>query len=325
MKRHFLMQIAIAFFASILILGCNKTGKQSKDAGTIEEKAAEQVEVIDAEQIKTRLIEIIKNSPKPLDIAVLIDEAGASYVSDLLLQDDEYEKMMTSTQKAFGIGVIGFDCKYTSVYNRPDEYLKCRSNLNRFIGDLGFQEVLSSSKKFEDRIDQNKSNADSLRYLVSKIVDNFNERLQNKENAEVYSLVFIGAHIQALYIVSQMTLMAENSEKLLDIINKQHEHAKIVASLLEVMSDFEHVKPYYEKIQPMVKFFAEKDVITTADLNEIIRHEHPCIHTKPVKKIFFGNQSQIIIQCFIYFLFSIKSDWDPVCFFMANSSKYSFF
>jgi len=270
MKRHFFKQIAVAFFVSIFIFGCNRAGKQSKDAESDEEKAAEQMEVLNAEQIKTQLIEIIRNSPKPLDVAILIDEAGASYISDLILQDDEYEKMMTSTQKAFGIGVIGFDCKYTSVYNRPDEYLKCRSNLNRFIGDLGFQEVLSSSKKFEDRIDQNKSNADSLKYLVSKIVDNFNERLQNEENAEVYSLVFIGANIQALYVASQMTLMAENNEKLLGVMNKQHEHAKTVASLLEVMSGLEHVKPYYEKIQPMVKFFAEKDIITTADLNEIV-------------------------------------------------------
>lgn len=270
MKRHFFMQIAVAFFVSILIFGCNRAGKQSKDAASGEEKTAEKSEVVNAEQIKAELIEIVKNSPKPLDIAVLIDEAGASYISDLILQDDEYEKMMTSTQKAFGIGLIGFDCKYTSVYNRADEYLKCRSKLNRFIGDLGFQEVLSSSKKFEDRIEQNKSNADSLKYLVSKIVDNFNQRLQNEENAEVYSLVFIGAHIQALYIVSQITLMAKNNEKLLEVMNGQHEHAKTVASLLEVMSDLEHVKPYYEKIQPMVKFFAEKDVITTADLNTIV-------------------------------------------------------
>jgi hypothetical protein len=264
------MQIAVAIFVSILILGCNRAGKQSKDADSGQEKSAGKVEVLDAEQIKNQLIEIVRNSPKPLDIANLINEAGASYISDLILQDKEYEKMINTTQKAFGIGVIGFDCKYTSVFNRADEYLKCRSNLNRFIGDLGFQEVLSRSKKFEDRIEQNKSNADSLKYLVSKIVDNFNEILQNEENAEVYALTFIGANIESLYIVSQLTSMAENNEKLLSIMNSQHGHAKTVASLLEVMSNLEHVKPYYEKIQPMVKFFAEKDIITTADINTIV-------------------------------------------------------
>ncbi len=270
MKRHFFMQIIVAFFVSILIFGCNWAGKQSTDADSSEEKAAKQIEVFDSEQVKTHLIKITLNAPKPLDIANLINEAGASYISDLVLQDNEYERMMTSTQKTFGIGVIGFDCKYTSVFNRGDEYLRCKSNLNKFIGDLGFQEVLSRSRKFEDRIEQSKSNADSLKYLVSKIVDNFNECMQNKENAEVYSLTIIGAHIQALYIVSQLALLAQNNEKSLNIINRQNEHAKTVASLLEVMSDLENVKPYHEKIQPMVKFFAEKDTLTTADLNEIV-------------------------------------------------------
>jgi hypothetical protein len=268
MKRHFFNQITAVLFASVLIFGCNRAGQQPRDAEAGEEKSG-QIELFDSEQVKSQLIEIIREAPKPLEIANLINEAGASYISDLILQDNEYEKMMTSTQKAFGIGVIGFDCKYASVFNRADDYLKCRSNLNHFIGDLGFQEVLAGAKKFEDRIEQNKTNADSLKYLVSKIVDNFNALMRNEENAELYTLTIIGAHIQGLYVTSQMTLMAENNEKLLNVINGQHEHARTVASLMEAMSELENVKPYYEKIEPMVKFFAEKDFITAADLEKI--------------------------------------------------------
>lgn len=267
MKKQLLMQIAALLIISAVLSGCNRPAKQTEAASG--EPAAVNVVQVNNDEIKTELINIIRNAPKPLDIAVLANEAGASYISDLILQDDEYQKMMTTTQKAFGIGVIGFDCKYTSVFNRPDEYIKCRSNLNKFMADLGLQEVLANSKRYEDRIDQNKSNADSLKYLVSKIVDNFNQSVQNEENAELYALVFMGANVEAIYTVSQLTLMAQNNEKLLSVLNNQHEHAKTIASLLERMKDREDVKPYYEKIQPMIVFFAEKDVFTIDDLKEI--------------------------------------------------------
>ncbi len=267
MKKQLLIQIAAVLFISVLVSGCNRPAKQTKTAAG--ESTADNVVQVNNDEIKTELINIIQNAPKPLDIANLANEAGASYISDLLLQDEEYEKMMTTTQKAFGVGVIGFDCKYTSVYNRPDEYLECRAKLNKFMADLGLQEVLANSKKYEDRIDQSKTNADSLKYLVSKVVNNFNERVQNEENAELYALVFMGANVEAIYIVSQLTLMAQDKEKLLNVLNKQHEHAKTVASLLEKMKDKKDVKPYYEKIQPMVKFFEENDVITMDDLKEI--------------------------------------------------------
>lgn len=267
MKQLFFLHIVAILIVSVTFGGCNRQKKQS--AVVASEETTDKVELFNSEEVKNDLVEITLNSPKPLEIANLINEAGASFISDLLLQDHDYEKMMTSTQKAFGIGVIGFDCKYSSVFNRPDEYIRSRSNLNQFIGDLGFQHVLERSKKFEDRIDQNKTNADSLKYLVSKIVDNFNGSMQNDENAEVYALVFMGANIQALYVVSQLTLMAQNNEMLLDILNRQHEHAKTVASLLEVMSGLENVKPYYGKMEPMVRFFAEEENITLADLQKI--------------------------------------------------------
>jgi hypothetical protein len=269
MKKHFIMQIIAALIVPFLIYGCNRAGKQSKDVASDKEKAAGLVEVFDAEKVKGQLIKIIRESPKPLEIVSLLNEAGASYISDLTIQPEDYEKMTTSTQKAFGIGLFGFDGKYASIYNRADEFLKVRNYENRLIADLGLQEVLSGAEKFEQRLEQNKSNADSLNYLVNKIYDNFHQHMQEDENADIYALSFIGANIEALYVLSQMTLMAENSEKLLAIMNNQDGLVESVASLMEVMAVKENVKPYYEKIQPVIQYFREKETLTKTDLDKI--------------------------------------------------------
>lgn len=268
MKRHFFTQIITVVIVSVVLCGCNRPGKKSGETTTGEQKS-EQVKVFDDEKIKTQLIEIIRESPKPVQIMNVMNEAGASYISDLTLQQDEYEKLMTSTQKALGIGLLAVDGKYAAVYNRPDDFLQVRDNANQFVAALGLGEVAAEAKKFEQRLEQNKSNADSLNYLVTKIFENFHQHMQEDKNADVYAFSFIGANMEALYILSQMTLLAENKEELLGIMNNQHELVEGVASLLEAMSDREKVKPYYDKIQPVITFFEEKETLTTDDLSEV--------------------------------------------------------
>jgi len=269
MKKHYFMQIIAALIVPFLIYGCNRAGKQSKDVASGEEKAAEQIEVLDAEKVKAQLIKIIRESPKPVEIASLLNEAGASYISDLTVQPEDFEKMMTSTQKAFGIGLYAFDGKYASVFNRADEFLKVRDNANRLLTDLGLEEELKSAEKFEERLEKNKSNTDSLNYLVNKIYDNFHQHMQEDANADIYAISFIGANIEAIYILSQMTLLAENSEKLLAIMNNQDGLVESVASLMALMAENENVKPYNEKIQPVIQYFRRNETLTETGLDEI--------------------------------------------------------
>ncbi len=269
MKRHFFLQIIAAILVSLIISGCNKAGKQSKGTASEGKGATGKVEVFDTVKVKSQIIEIIQKSPKPVEIIDLLNDAGASYIFDLTVPMENVEKMLTSTQKAIGLGLYGFDNKYASVYNRIDVFLKIRDNINRLIADLGLQENLSGAKKYQERIEKNKSNADSVNFLVNQIFNNFHQYMQDGAHADIYALSFIGANIEALYVLSQMTLLAKNNEKLLTIMNNQNQRVKSLASLLEIMSGDEHVKPYYEKIQPLIQFFGEKDIIKNADLNKI--------------------------------------------------------
>ena len=66
-----------------------------------------------------------------------------------------------------------------------------------------------------------------------------------------------------------MTQMAENSEKLLAIMNNQDGLVESIASLMEVMAEKENVKPYYEKIQPVIQYIRKKETLTETDLSEI--------------------------------------------------------
>lgn len=269
MKKLLSIQIILLFIASLLFSGCNRTGKQNKGTTSDGKEASVEVEVFDAVKVKDQIVGIIKESPKAIEIVDLLNEAGASYIYEMTIPVEEIEKMMTSPQKALGFGMYGFDGKYASVYNRNDINLKLVENLDRLITELGMQDDLSFAKDYAERIRKNKSNPDSIDYLVTQELNDYHQFMQTSPKADIYALSIIGANVEALYVLTQMTLLAKDNTKLLAVMNNQNERVKSLASLMEIMSGDENVKPYFAKLEPVIKFFEEKTTISKDDLNTI--------------------------------------------------------
>jgi len=225
--------------------------------------------VFDSLKAKNQIVEIIQKAPKAAEIVEQLNEAGASYIYALTIPLDDVEKMMTSTQKALGVGILSFDIKYASVYKRGDIVVKTRDYLNQLESGLGLQEDLLFAEKYQKRIEKNISNTDSINFLTTQLANDFHQYMQNGAHADIYALASIGANMEALYILSQITLLAKNNYKLLVLMNNQNQRIKLLSSLLEIMSGSENVKPYYDRIQPLLQFFVEKDTIRNEDLNKI--------------------------------------------------------
>jgi len=270
MKRYSFLPIAAVVIGLMVLTGCNRAGKEKKGTTSDGKEASVEVEVFDAVKVKDQIVEIIRNAPKPEETANLLNEAGASYIFELTLPDDDVEKMLSSTQKAIGLGMYGFDIKYASVYKRGDVVVSLKNNLNRLYAELGVQEDLSFAKKYTERIDQNKTNTDSLDFLVTQWANDFSQFMQTSDHAGVYALSSIGANVEALYVLSQMTMLARDNTKLLDLMNNQNDRVKTLKSLLEIMSGDENVKPYYAAIEPVINFFSERTTLNEADLNTIV-------------------------------------------------------
>ncbi len=269
MKRNFLILFIAISFVALLVSSCNRARKQPKNITSFEKETTARMEVFDTVKAKNLIVEIIQKAPKAAELAEKINEAGASYIHDLTVPSVDVEKMMTSAQKALGVGMLSFDIKYASVYNRGDVVLRTRNNLNQLEAELGLQEVLLFAEKYQKRFEKNKTNTDSLNYLTTLLADEFHHYMENGSNAEIYALASIGANIEALYVLSQMTLLSKNNDKLLVLMNNQNQRIELLSSLLEIMSDSENVKPYFDRIRPLLQFFGERDRINIVDLNGI--------------------------------------------------------
>ena len=271
MKNHVTKSILTFGIALILIAGCNNSTKTKVQKGTTSsgQKASVEVEVFDATKVKDQIVETIRKMPSEKEIATLLNEAGASYIIDLTVPAEQDEKMMTETDQSFGLGLYSFDLLYASVYNRGDIAAEISQVSEQIIDKLGLSGELITSKNYLGRIKTNSDNKDSLDYLVTQDMNYFHQQMSTGDQPDVYALWVIGSNVEALYVLSQTTLLAKNNAKMLNIMNMQTERVNLVFALLEIMSGDENIKPYYEQFKPVVTIFEENQTITEKELAEI--------------------------------------------------------
>jgi hypothetical protein len=271
MKNLLLKPLLLLSIVVILIAGCNNPSKTREDKGTTSsgQQAYVEVETFDAVKIKDQIVETIRKMPSEKEIATLLNEAGASYIFDLTVPPGQAEKLMTQNDQSFGLGLYSFDLLYASVYNRGDAAAEISEVSESLIDDLGLRNELISSKNYLGRIKENADNEDSLDYLVTQDLNHFHQQMSEGNQPDVYALSVIGSNVEALYILSQSTLLANNNSKMLAIMSNQTERVKLVFTLLELMSGDENIKPYYEQFKPVVAIFEENKEITENELSEI--------------------------------------------------------
>jgi hypothetical protein len=271
MKNLFKNHVLLVGIALILVSGCNSSTKTKENKGTTSggKTASVEVQVFDAVKIKDQIVETIRKMPNEKEIASLLNEAGASYIFDLTVPAKQTEKMMTKSDQSFGLGLYSFDLLYASVYKRGDVAAEISQVSAKLIDNLGLGNALISSKNYLTRIKANSSNKDSLDYLVSQDMNYYHQQMSAGDQPDVYALSVIGSNVEALYVLSQVTLLAKNNAKMLDVMSRQTERVDLLFTLLELMSGDEHIKPYYEQFKPVVTIFKENQKITNKELAQI--------------------------------------------------------
>ena len=253
----------------LFAIACNNSAKSKKGVTSDGKEASVDVEVFDAVKVKDQIVEIIQNSPDAVEIAKMLNEAGASYILDLTVPVDNAEKLMTTTQMSLGLGMFMFDFQYANVYRRGDMVAKIGEIEKQLIVKLGLENELSSSEEYIEKIKENVDNRDSIDFLVTEAINEASQQMATGDHPAAYALAVIGANVESLYVLSQLALLATENNKLLEIMAAQKERAKTVFSLLELMSGDESVKGYYEKMIPVYNYFEGLTSFGEKELKEI--------------------------------------------------------
>ncbi len=265
MKNYFAKLGLLLGIVLIIFSGCNSASKSKED----KKNTSSEVQTFDVMKIKDQIVETIGQIPSEKEVVNLLNESGAAFIYDLTVPAEQVEKLMSKSDQSFGLGLYSFDLIYASVYNRGDLVTQISDVSEEIIDNLGLRDELITSKNYVERIKANEENVDSLDYLVSENLKNFHEQMSKGTQPDVYALSLIGSNVEALYILSQTTLLAQDNTKLLAIMNKQGDRVRMVFKLLEMMSEDEDVQPYYEKFKPVATLYKDSPSITETELAQI--------------------------------------------------------
>lgn len=195
--------------------------------------------------------------PSPIELAQLIQKAGAKYNKDLLNSPDNINKYSTNTSKALNLGVYGADLSYTSVFDDNTQesiiYLACTRKLAESLGvGNAFDE------KTVDRIQNNTGKKDSLLTIISDSYMNTDEMLKESQRENASALVIAGGFIEALYLGTQLSKTSKNPADIIQRIAEQKGTLDNVVGLLSsyesdggvagVLADVKALKEIYDQV-----------------------------------------------------------------------------
>ncbi|MBN1924953.1 MAG: hypothetical protein JW798_03890 [Prolixibacteraceae bacterium] len=249
----------------ILFSGCNPSTKSKTDN---KESTVAKADTFCLQDVKDQVVDIIMEMNQAEDIVPLLNRAGASYIIDLTVPLELSEKQMTLDEQSMFWGMVVFDMIYAKTYKRTDVLAKVSDLEYKFKTELGLGGALEKVKGYDKRIEANSDNKDSLDILFDEVSNIwFSDLSENHLNVLVYST--LGNTVEALYITTQLALLASDNSELLALVNKQHDQVAKFSSMLKLVMEDKSIKPFYDDLAYVAASFAENEAITDDVLNDI--------------------------------------------------------
>lgn len=206
---------------------------------------------------------IFYSIPSPIELAQLIQKAGASYNKNLLNSIDNVSKYNSNSSKALNLGVYGADLSYTSVFDNNTQesiiYLGCTRKLAESLGvGNAFDE------KTVGRIEANTGKKDSLLSIISDSYMSTDEMLKESQRENASALVIAGGYIEGIYLGTQLAKATKNSSDIVNRIAEQKGTLDNVIGLLGNSGDDAAVVAILNDLKEMQAIFSEVTVNTAS-------------------------------------------------------------
>jgi len=233
----------------------------SEGTGETEKADSTGMESGEMKKIDGKTENIFYAIPSPIELAQLIQRAGAKYNKDLLNSIDNVSKYNSNSSKALNLGVYGADLSYTSVFDNNTQesilYLGCTRKLAESLG-VGN----AFDDKTIERIQANTGKKDSLLSIISDSYLSTDEMLKESQRENASALVIAGGFIEGVYLGSQLAKSSKNNADIINRIAEQKGTLDNVISLLATNEQDPGVASILTDIRGLQAIFSEVTVNT---------------------------------------------------------------
>jgi predicted Zn-ribbon and HTH transcriptional regulator len=259
-RNLFLLCLSILILASS---GCKKEKGKEKEASEKSEEVVT-VDTIDKKLVKDvkAVKEMFYSMPSPLEVAMILKQAGKEYNPEILNPVKNTSKYVTNKRKALNLGVYTTDLSYSSLYDQTQttiDYINAAKDMAEGLGMLH-----AIDEKTIDRLEANVNNRDVILDIISETIMNSSSFFKENDRQAISTIILVGGWVEGLYIATNLVgdspsqsdiddseLIARIADQklalntIMKLLNKNQDDDNIQS----VTSDIKSLKKIYDKIE----------------------------------------------------------------------------
>jgi len=207
---------------------------------------------------------IFYSLPSPLETAMLIKSAGASYNESVLNALSNVNNYSTNKSKAINLGIYTTDLSFACLFEQAQTSLKYMDVTRQLATEMGINDAIDEETM--KRLEQNLNKRDVVMDIISETFLNTSAYLKENDQQEVAAIVLVGGWIEGLYIGTQMVgnnpvqgnnLVDRIAEQKLSFSivermlqdNKQNQLGEENRDIVELINELHALKLAFDKIE----------------------------------------------------------------------------
>ncbi|MFC2087482.1 hypothetical protein ACFLSA_04920, partial [Bacteroidota bacterium] len=206
-----------------------------------ESSLEDEIEVVDVDENLMTEIQTAKqifySLPSPLETAMLIKTAGASFNAEILNPLENVSNYVTNRSMALNLGVYSTDLSYAGLFDQTQFAIQYMDAARKLVDGLGIADAITNETI--ERLQENINHRDVIMDIISETFMNSSSFLKENNRAAVSSLVLIGGWIEGMYIAIKLSdnIEFDASSGLIERIVDQKLSITYVIKLLEENKD----------------------------------------------------------------------------------------
>jgi hypothetical protein len=252
--------VAIAFFNS----GCTGGNKSGSNEVAVDTSGLEQNIFEDISHAK----QIFYSLPSPLESALIIKTAGATYSEPLLNPLSNVSKYTTNKAMAINLGIYITDLSYASLFDQAQTTMKYMEVSKKMADGLGIIDAIN--KETMDRLEENINNRDVILDIISETFMSSTAFLAENDRQPLATISLIGGWVEGLYLATQLVGDKDiKNNKIVDRIVDQKLSLDMVVKLIannKDNSDIKEITPQIEKLKGVY----DKIKISTTKIEPVV-------------------------------------------------------
>lgn len=210
------------FSGLIFIMSCGESSKTANEMPTDSLKVTASTDVEENAPMY--------NIPSPIETFTILKASGATFDKSYLNPVKNISKYNSSFSKAINLGTYSADLSFCLLFKQTGDvnlYLKNISDLTASLGIIdGF--VQSVAK----RLQENKSNSDSMMQIVSEATVNANMYLKENQRNNTTALITAGGWVEGMHFITNMAVKTQKKE-IIGLVADQKNVLKNLIKMLE--------------------------------------------------------------------------------------------